>query len=86
MPAVPAAPVARASALGLVVLYGLPLAVLRWAGPLAWVGLFLGTVGLRWTTHPPHRRRLVLLYGCLAAVSLGILLFWMTGTDTVELR
>jgi hypothetical protein len=72
--------------LAVVVLYVLPFVVLGWAGPLAWVGLAPGAVGLRWTTHPPHRRRLALIYLALAVVSLGTLLLGLSGTDTANLR
>jgi hypothetical protein len=43
-------------------------------------------VGLRWTTHPPHRRRLALLYLALAVMYLGTLLLGLFGTDTTNLR
>lgn len=78
-------PTVRASALALAVLYVLPFAVLWWFGPLAWVGLVPGGVGLRWSTHPPHRRRLGVLYLGLAVVSLGTLMIGLSGTDTAEL-
>lgn len=86
MPAAAPGPAVGASVLALVVLYALPFAVLWWAGPLAWVGLAPGAVGLRWTTHPPHRRPLALLYLALAAVSLGTLLLGLSGTDATNLR
>ena len=85
MPAATTGPTVRASALALAVLYVLPFAVLWWFGPLAWVGLVPGAVGLRWTTHPPHRRRLGVLYLALAVVSLGTLILGLSGTDTAEL-
>ena len=85
-PAAPADSSVRPSVLALAVLYGLPFVVLWWVGTLAWVGLLPGAVGLNWTTQPPHRRRLQLLYGSLAAVSLALLLLGFTATDTAELR
>lgn len=84
MPAAATGPAVRASALALAVLYVLPFAVLWLFGPLAWFGLVPGAVGLRWTTHPPHRRRLGVLYLVLA-VSLGTLMLGLSGTDTAEL-
>jgi hypothetical protein len=69
-----------------VVLYVLPFVVLWWAGPLPWVGSAPGAVGLRWTTHPPHRRRLALLYLALAVMYLGTLLLGLFGTDTTNVR
>jgi hypothetical protein len=71
--------------LAVAVLYVLPFAVLWWFGPLAWVGLVPGAVGLRWTTHPPHRHPLGVLYLILAVVSLGALMIGLSGTDTAEL-
>ncbi len=85
-PAVGPGPAVPASVPAVVVLYVLPFVVLWWAGPLAWVGLLPGAVGLHWTTHPPHQRRLTLLFLVLALVSLATLLLGLSGTDTSDLR
>lgn len=85
MPAAATGPTVRASPLAVAVLYVLPFAVLWWFGPVAWVGLVPGAAGLRWTTHPPHRRRLRVLYLAVTVVSLGTLMLGLTGTDTAEL-
>jgi hypothetical protein len=69
----------------LVVLYGLPLVIMFFAPAVAWVGLFPGAVGLRWTTQPPHRRRLVALYVVVGLISFAPWIAWVFGGDTTEL-
>jgi hypothetical protein len=69
----------------LVLLYGLPVLLLLVFPAVAWIGLFPGAVGLRWATHPPHRRRLVALYVLTGLFSVAPWIAMLLGRDTVEL-
>ncbi len=69
----------------LVLLYALPFLVLFALPAVAWVGLFPGAIGLRWTTHPPHRRRLVALYLVVGAISVAPWIAWLVRGDIAEL-
>jgi hypothetical protein len=66
-------------------LYGLPIVVLLIFPAVAWIGLFPGAVGLRWITHPPHRRRLVVLYVLAGLLSVAPWVAWLLGRDSAAL-
>lgn len=68
-----------------ILLYGLPIVVLLVFPAVAWIGLLPGAVGLRWTTHPPHRRRLVILYVAAGLISIAPWIAWLLGRDSVAL-
>jgi hypothetical protein len=69
----------------LVLLYTLPLLVLLVFPAVAWVGLLPGAVGLRWTTFPPHRRRLVALYVVAGLISVAPWIAMILRGDLAEL-
>jgi hypothetical protein len=67
----------------LILLYGLPFVILLVFPAVAWIGLLPGAVGLRWTTHPPHRRRLVILYVVAGLISVAPWIAWILGRDSI---
>ena len=69
----------------LILLYGLPFVILLVFPAVAWIGLLPGAVGLRWTTHPPHRRRLVTLSVVAGLISVAPWIAWLLGRDSVAL-
>ena len=69
----------------LMVLYGLPFLLLLLLPAVAWMGLFPVAVGLRWTTHPPHRRRLTWIYLMTALISVAPWVALIVRGDASEL-
>jgi hypothetical protein len=67
----------------LILLYGLPFVILLIFPAVAWIGLLPGAVGLRWTTHPPHRRRLVIVYVVAGLISVAPWIAWLLGSDSI---
>jgi hypothetical protein len=67
----------------LILLYGLPFVILLMFPAVAWIGLLPGAVGLRWATHPPHRRRLVILYVLAGLISVAPWIAWLLGRDSI---
>lgn len=69
----------------LVLLYGLPLLILLVVPTVAWVGLLPGAIALRWTTYPPHRRRLIALYVVAGLISVLPWIALLFSGDIAEL-
>ncbi|HYN56752.1 MAG TPA: hypothetical protein VES03_06110 [Motilibacterales bacterium] len=68
-----------------VLLYGLPFLILFVFPAVAWIALLPGAVGVRWTTHPPHRRRLVWIYLVTGMISLAPWIALIARGDVAEL-